>query len=286
MSLFPLALIFFIAIFTVGKAENIYEELASTLRESGVLVYRSPSLGLSWKRELLTRLHEGYKYYKAVVVANAACSYSGVVGSAGGCPNLVVRPTSSEQVSKVVQLCTRHQVPISIRGGGHSYTCQGTKHGGVMIDTRALNSIRLVEQAEKDGERGEEGNENVSKVELGSGLLWGEVIRYLKPRNYSIVHGQCTSVGVAGFALHGGVHFGGLSEVFGLASDNILGLTLVDARGRIVSLTSTSCSIDGMSVASQEFQHEDYKVLDTNTNTSSIGSGASFQDCQDLWFAM
>ena len=255
-----------------ADVEGVYKNLAATLREKGVSAYGPPDLSHKW--EVLTRFAEWrryYLYYRSVVVSNAACS--GNVGSAGGCPALVVRPTCTEQVSAIIQLCAKQNVSVSIRGGGHSYTCQGSKRGGVMIDTRLLNSIRLVAEGEEGGDR----------VELGAGLTWGEVLRYLRPRQYSIVHGQCTSVGVAGFALHGGVHFGGLSEVFGLASDNIVGLTLVDARGRIVSLTPTSCSIDGK------------PVIDGNINSNSstfefaggsTDSATTFQDCRDLWFAM
>ncbi|KAJ1443969.1 hypothetical protein B484DRAFT_389171 [Ochromonadaceae sp. CCMP2298] len=47
---------------------------------------------------------------------------------------------------------------------------------------------------------------------------------------------DCTSVGVAGFSLHGGVHFGALSEFHGLAVDNILGLTAVVANGSVVTV--------------------------------------------------
>jgi len=245
---------------SASALEDVYKHLTNTLRQRDISVYGSPDLSRSW--EALTKFAEWRQYYKSVVVSNAACS--GNVGSAGGCPAFVVRPTCAEQVSAIIQLCAKYNVTVSIRGGGHSYTCQGSKRGGVMIDTRSLRSIRLAE--------GEEGGD---VVELGAGLTWGEVLRYLRPRNYSIVHGQCTSVGVAGFALHGGVHFGGLSEVFGLASDNIVGITLVDARGRIVSLTSTNCSINGQPVID----------VDVNNNGSAERS-TTFQDCQDLWFAM
>ena len=91
-------------------------------------------------------------------------------------------------------------------------------------------------------------------VTIGTGFTWGEILKYLKSVNKDLitVHGQCTSVGVAGFALHGGVHFGGLSELYGLASDNILGLTAVIANSSAIELTATTCVIDGINVVYSE----------------------------------
>ena len=51
-----------------------------------------------------------------------------------------------------------------------------------------------------------------------------------------MIHGQCLNVGVSGFSLHGGVHFGGLSELYGLGSENIVGLTAVVSNGSVVQI--------------------------------------------------
>ena len=45
-------------------------------------------------------------------------------------------------------------------------------------------------------------------------------------------------MGVAGFAIHGGVHFGAYSELYGLASDTIVALTAVLANSSIFHFTS------------------------------------------------
>ena len=51
-------------------------------------------------------------------------------------------------------------------------------------------------------------------------------------------------MGVAGFALNGGVHFGGYSALFGMAAENIIGATVVLADGIVVSLASPdTCDI-------------------------------------------
>jgi FAD/FMN-containing dehydrogenase len=86
-----------------------------------------------------------------------------------------------------------------------------------MVDMRKLKGIDV------------HNDNGAMSMTIGTGHVWGEVLKYLRKIDSELmtVHGQCTSVGVAGFALHGGVHFGGLSELYGLASDNILGLTAV-----------------------------------------------------------
>lgn len=111
-----------------------------------------------------------------------------------------------------------------------------------MLDMRNLRHIGINGLYSKD--------EQLS-VTIGTGLTWGEVLKYLRKfdKDLITVHGQCTSVGVAGYALHGGVHFGGLSELYGLASDNILAITAVVANGSIVELTESRCDVDGVSQA-------------------------------------
>ena len=36
---------------------------------------------------------------------------------------------------------------------------------------------------------------------LGPGGTWADVLRKLPPTKYTLIHGQCTSVGVAGYIL-------------------------------------------------------------------------------------
>ena len=65
---------------------------------------------------------------------------------------------------------------------------------------------------------------------------------------------------VSGFSLHGGVHFGGLSELYGLASDNILSLKAVIANGSMVELTNSSCYMNA--------------------------KGIDYHECNGLWFSL
>ena len=149
------------------------------------------------------------------------------------------------EVASAISIAKTFDVPLSTRGGGHGYTCQGSKHGGIMLDMRKLKAIEI---------NGLKSPTNQISMTIGTGLVWGEVLKHLRSLDDDLitVHGQCTAVGVAGYSLHGGVHFGGLSELYGLSSDNILALTAVVANGSIVELSGSKCIIDGVSLAYSE----------------------------------
>ena len=48
-------------------------------------------------------------------------------------PDIIVVPESTNDVSAIVKITNKHKVAISIRSGGHSYTCQSTKQGNNFI---------------------------------------------------------------------------------------------------------------------------------------------------------
>ena len=48
-------------------------------------------------------------------------------------PDIIVVPESTNDVSAIVKITNKHKVAISIRSGGHSYTCQSTKQGMTSI---------------------------------------------------------------------------------------------------------------------------------------------------------
>ena len=154
--------------------------------------------------------------------------------------SVAISPIKVEEVADAIKTANRFDAALSIRGGGHGYTCQGSKAGGIMLDMRNLRHIEI---------NGLNSNDSPMSVTIGTGFTWGEVLNYLRKvdKDLITVHGQCTSVGVAGYALHGGVHFGGLSELYGLASDSILAVTAVVANGSVVELTESRCDVDGVS---------------------------------------
>ena len=71
---------------------------------------------------------------------------------------------------------------------------------------------------------------------LGPGSTWRRVLKYIPKDRFTMIHGQCTSVGVAGYILGGGVNIMGTSQRYLSAAANVLQYTLVDAEGRILKV--------------------------------------------------
>ena len=79
---------------------------------------------------------------------------------------------------------------------------------------------------------------------LGPGGTWTDVLAKLPPSEFTMIHGQCTSVGVGGYILGGGVNVVGTSERYGSAADHVKRYTMVDAIGRILLVMSNVHTID------------------------------------------
>ena len=69
---------------------------------------------------------------------------------------------------------------------------------------------------------------------LGPGSTWERVLKIIPPTHYTMIHGQCSTVGVGGYVLGGGVNVVGTSERFGSAAEHVKRYTMVDAEGRIL----------------------------------------------------
>ena len=74
---------------------------------------------------------------------------------------------------------------------------------------------------------------------LGPGGTWADVLAKLPPDQFTMIHGQCTSVGVGGYILGGGINVVGTSERYGSGADHVKRYTMVDAKGRILLVNVT-----------------------------------------------
>ena len=106
---------------------------------------------------------------------------------------------------------------LSVRSGGHSYTCTNIRQGGVHFDMRKMNRVELV---------------NSHLAVLGPGGTWGDVLEKIPPDKFTMLHGQCLSVGVAGYLLGGGINYVGTSERYGSGARNVMRYTIVDAQAQ------------------------------------------------------
>ena len=58
-------------------------------------------------------------------------------------PDVVVVPSNERDVVEVVLLVVSHELELSVRSGGHSYTCTSSKVGGLHLDMRGLARVDL-----------------------------------------------------------------------------------------------------------------------------------------------
>ncbi|GAA2079517.1 FAD-binding oxidoreductase [Pseudolysinimonas kribbensis] len=136
-----------------------------------------------------------------------------------GSPAYVLRPANVADVQAAVRFATQAALPLSVRGGGHSFAGFGTNEGGVVIELGGLAEVRLL-----DRER------NI--VRIGGGATWGQVAAHLAPLGLAISSGDTKSVGVGGLTLSGGI--GWKVRRYGLALDSVIAAEVVVADGGLV----------------------------------------------------
>ncbi|GII53577.1 6-hydroxy-D-nicotine oxidase [Planotetraspora thailandica] len=135
-------------------------------------------------------------------------------------PALVVRARTPEDVQAAVRAGRRHDLPLSVRSGGHDWAGRSLRHRGLVIDLTGMRQVAV------------DADERVAVV--GGGATATDVVAAAAPHGLVAVTGTVGSVGMAGLTLGGG--YGLLSGRFGLAVDNLLGADLVLADGRLISV--------------------------------------------------
>ncbi|EAU31960.1 predicted protein [Aspergillus terreus NIH2624] len=144
-------------------------------------------------------------------------------------PEVIVVPTSAEQVSATVKCVAAEKgnVKLSPRGGGHSYAAYSFS-GQVVIDPSQMKGISI------DSEK--------SQVTVQFGQTLGPLATAIGKKGFALPHGTCPTVGVAGHSLGGG--WGFPSRKWGWLVDRIVALEFVDVNGAIKQLSASSVGSD------------------------------------------
>jgi FAD/FMN-containing dehydrogenase len=116
-------------------------------------------------------------------------------------PSCIVRPTSSEDVSKAVGILKDcNSTKFAIKGGGHNANAgYNNIQDGVTID---MQSLKKVEVARGD-----------HVVRVGAGALWQDVYDEAEKRNLTVLGGRIGVVGTAGFLTGGKSVFSTMSDL-------------------------------------------------------------------------
>ncbi|KXN87663.1 hypothetical protein AN958_08300 [Leucoagaricus sp. SymC.cos] len=131
---------------------------------------------------------------------------------------VVVFVKDEADVSKSILFAKENNLPIAIRGGGHSPAGASSAEDGLVIDlSRHLNGVRI---------------DPIKKLAyVGGGALWETVDKAAIEYGLATVGGTVNHTGVGGLIVGGG--FGWLSGEFGLTIDNLVQVTLVNADGTV-----------------------------------------------------
>ncbi|MEZ5831056.1 MAG: FAD-binding oxidoreductase [Dongiaceae bacterium] len=135
-------------------------------------------------------------------------------------PAAIVRATSKRDVQKVVRIAAEREALLAVRCGGHSFPGLSTCDEGVVLDLSLMNEVIV------DAEG--------SVAEVAGGALLGQVDAAGLPYGLVTPAGVVSHTGVAGLTLGGGM--GWLSRRFGMTVDNLLGVDIVMADGRLLRI--------------------------------------------------
>ena len=133
-------------------------------------------------------------------------------------PAVIARCRNEADIAGSIGFAREHQLEIAVRGGGHNVSGRACVEGGMMIDLSLMKAIQV--------------NAGAKRAVAQGGVTWGEFNRATQQHGLATPGGVVSSTGIAGLTLGGG--FGYLSGKHGLATDNLVGATLVTAEGKTV----------------------------------------------------
>jgi FAD/FMN-containing dehydrogenase len=134
-------------------------------------------------------------------------------------PGLIVRCVDSADVIAAVNFARQHDLLLAVRGGGHNGAGLGSCDGGLVVDLSLMKGIRVDQAA--------------GTVRVEGGCTWGDVDHATYPFGLAVPTGFISTTGVGGLTLGGGVGY--LTRHYGLTIDNLLGVDVVLADGRLVT---------------------------------------------------
>ena len=139
-----------------------------------------------------------------------------------GQPAVTISCTGTADVVQAVNFAREHELPVAVRGGGHSIAGLSSIDGGVLIDLAPMRGVVV------DPDR--------KRAYVQGGAVLGDVDRETVPFGLVAPSGVVSDTGVAGLTLGGG--YGWLRRKWGLACDSLVEAQLVTADGQVRTVSA------------------------------------------------
>jgi hypothetical protein len=133
-------------------------------------------------------------------------------------PLAILRCREPADVARGIAFAREHDLPVSVRGGGHNVAGNAVCDGGIMLDLSVMRQLRV------DADR--------ARALAGPGLLLGDLDRATQRHGLAVPLGVMSRTGIAGLTLGGGL--GWLNGRYGLACDNLVAAEMVTADGELI----------------------------------------------------
>jgi FAD/FMN-containing dehydrogenase len=138
-------------------------------------------------------------------------------------PAVIAECAGVADVMRTVDLARSEEVPIAVRGGGHSIPGFSTLDGGILLDLSAMTGVEV-----RPDDR---------TVTAQAGCTWKDLDAETQQFGLAVTGGLVSSTGIAGFTTGGGI--GWLMRKHGLACDNLIGADVVTAGGQFVHASAS-----------------------------------------------
>jgi FAD/FMN-containing dehydrogenase len=136
-------------------------------------------------------------------------------------PVLIARCTTTSDVVQVLHFARSHNLPLAVRGGGHSLAGSSSCDGGVIVDLAKMDVASV--------------DPSARTMTCGGGVRVWQANEAGANHGLALPLGICPDVGISGLTLGGGIGY--LMGVAGAACDTLVGAEVVMADGRVLDVT-------------------------------------------------
>jgi hypothetical protein len=137
-------------------------------------------------------------------------------------PLAVIRAVDASDVLRCITFARQHDLPLTVRGGGHSVAGNAVGDDAVMLDLSGMKAFWV--------------DPETRTVRAEPGLTLGEFDRATQTFWLATTLGVMSTTGIAGLTLGGGL--GWLNGRLGLACDNLISADVATADGQLLRVNA------------------------------------------------